>query len=247
MTAALFENVGKVYKSGVFSRTQIPAVRDVSLTVPIGSVFGLLGPNRAGKTTLVKLLLSLSRPTAGQVSRFGEPIHNRRTLSRVGYMHENHAFPRYLSASEVLNFYGGLSSVSGEELAPRWSILLGKYLGVVFFVGFQATLFVGCTWLALGFATGVWSSAYWLAVPLLVLNFAVFYSVSVFLSVWTRSTVASAFGVLLFWLLCWLVDYSHLRMLAQPTGSLSPLSQFLMDAGYWILPKPLDLGSSSTR
>ena len=44
MTAALFENVGKVYKSGVFSRTQIPAVRDVSLTVPIGSVFGLLGP-----------------------------------------------------------------------------------------------------------------------------------------------------------------------------------------------------------
>ena len=98
--------------------------------MPVGSVFGLLGPNRAGKTTLVKLLLSLSRPTAGQVSRFGEPIHNRRTLSRVGYMHENHAFPRYLSASEVLNFYGGLSSVSGEELAPRWSILLGKYLHV---------------------------------------------------------------------------------------------------------------------
>ncbi len=124
---------------------------------------------------------------------------------------------------------------------PRWSILFGKYLGVVGFVAFQATLFVGCTWLALGFATGVWSTAYWLAVPLLVLNFAVFYSVSVFLSVWTRSTVAAAFGTLLFWLLCWLVDYSHLRMVAQPNGSLSPLSQLLMDAAYWVLPKPLDL------
>ena len=126
MTAALFENVGKVYKSGVFSRTQIPAVRDVSLTVPIGSVFGLLGPNRAGKTTLVKLLLSLSRPTAGQVSRFGEPIHNRRTLSRVGYMHENHAFPRYLSAAEVLNFYGGLSGLSSEELPGKVDRLLER-------------------------------------------------------------------------------------------------------------------------
>ena len=125
--------------------------------------------------------------------------------------------------------------------APRWSILLGKYLGVVGFVAFQAALFIGCTWVALGCATGVWSTAYWLAVPLLVLNFAVFYSVSVFLSVWTRSTVASAFGTLIFWLLCWLVDYSHLRMLAGPSPGLSPVAQFFMDAGYWILPKPLDL------
>ena len=126
MTAALFENVGKVYKTGWFARSGIPAVRDVSLTVPMGSVFGLLGPNRAGKTTLVKLLLSLARPTVGHVARFGEPIANRRTLSRVGYMHENHAFPRYLSAGEVLNFYGGLSGVSGEELPRRADALLER-------------------------------------------------------------------------------------------------------------------------
>ena len=126
MTAALFENVGKVYKSGLFARTQIPAVRDVTLTVPLGSVFGLLGPNRAGKTTLVKLLLALARPSAGHVARFGEPIANRRTLSRVGYMHENHAFPRYLSAGEVLHFYGGLSGVPGDELPRRATALLER-------------------------------------------------------------------------------------------------------------------------
>lgn len=124
---------------------------------------------------------------------------------------------------------------------PRWSILLGKYLGVVGFVTVQAILFVGATWLAIGAATGVWISAYWLAVPLLVGNFAVFYSVSAFLAVWTRSTVASAFGTLIFWLLCWTMNYTHLRLGAVPIEGISASSSFLLDIGYWIMPKPLDL------
>jgi len=126
--------------------------------------------------------------------------------------------------------------------APRWAILLGKYLGVVLFVGLQALAFVGLTWLALGLATGVWDAEYLLAVPLLVINFAVFYSVSAFLSVWTRSTVASAFGVLLFWILCWAVNYTHHRMVADQLLGVANGTSVLMDIGYWILPKPLDLG-----
>jgi len=125
--------------------------------------------------------------------------------------------------------------------APRWSILLGKYLGVVGFVTIQSAIFVGATWLAIGAATGVWTSAYWLAVPLLVGNFAVFYSVSAFLAVWTRSTVASAFGTLIFWLLCWTMNFTHLRIAAMPIEGLSASSSFLLDLGYWIMPKPLDL------
>ena len=68
---------------------------------------------------------------------------------------------------------------------PRWAILVGKYLGVVGFVTLHAALFVGATWLALGVSTGVWYGAYWLAVPLLAVNFAVFYAVSAFLAVCT--------------------------------------------------------------
>ena len=117
--AATFENVEKTYKTGPFSRGGVPAVRGVTLSVPAGSVFGLLGPNRAGKTTLVKLLLSLAGPTAGAVTRLGEPTSVRRTLARVGYMHENHAFPRYLTATEVLHFYGGLAGVSTLDLGAR--------------------------------------------------------------------------------------------------------------------------------
>lgn len=126
VAAAAFEGVGKTYKTGLFGGAGVPAVQNVTLSVPRGSVFALLGPNRAGKTTLVKLLLSLARPTSGTVQRLGEPAAARHTLGKIGYMHENHAFPRYLSAGEVLTFYGGLSGVSGEELPSRVNALLDR-------------------------------------------------------------------------------------------------------------------------
>jgi ABC-2 type transport system ATP-binding protein len=94
--------------------------------VPAGRVLGLLGPNRAGKTTLVKILLSLVHPTAGSITRLGAPLGDRGTLARVGYMHENHAFPRYLSAAELLAFYGSLSGVSSELLDSRIGPLLER-------------------------------------------------------------------------------------------------------------------------
>jgi ABC-2 type transport system ATP-binding protein len=124
--AAEFKNVSKTYRHGPLARGGVAAVRGVTLSVPGGTVFGLLGPNRAGKTTLVKLLLSLARPTGGTAARLGRPLADRETLGRVGYMHENHAFPRYLSAGEVLAFYGGLSGVPGDRLPGRVEKLLDR-------------------------------------------------------------------------------------------------------------------------
>jgi len=124
--AAEFQQIGKTYRTSPFSRQGVEAVRGVSLTIPAGSIFGLLGPNRAGKTTLVKMLLSLCKATTGSIARLGAPIHDRRTLARIGYMHENHAFPRYLSASELLRFYGGLSGIPASEIAPRAEKLLQR-------------------------------------------------------------------------------------------------------------------------
>src|SRR5437016_13284496 len=102
MSVVEFENVSKFYPVGLLGRPQLPAVKDVTLRVEPGQVFGLLGPNRAGKTTLVKILLSLCRPTAGRILRLGRPANDRQTLSRVGYMHECQALPRYLTASGIL-------------------------------------------------------------------------------------------------------------------------------------------------
>ncbi len=124
---AEFINVSKTYPDRWFRRKPIQAVQDVTFRVARGEVFGLLGPNRAGKTTLVKLLLSLCRPTSGQLLRLGKPIDDRSTLARVGYVHENHAFPRYLSAASLLEYYGALSFVPYETLRERVPHLLERF------------------------------------------------------------------------------------------------------------------------
>jgi ABC-2 type transport system ATP-binding protein len=129
MTAAAFENVGKLYPTGWSRRRGTQAVRNVTLRVPMGQVFGLLGPNRAGKTTLVKLLLALGRPTNGTVTRLGKPVADISTLARVGYMHENQHFPRYLTARELLRFYAALTLMKPETIPPRVDELL-KLVGL---------------------------------------------------------------------------------------------------------------------
>jgi ABC-2 type transport system ATP-binding protein len=126
VAAAVFDQVVKTYPTGPLGRGGVPALRGVSLTVPAGRVLGLLGPNRAGKTTLVKLLLSLVHPTSGAVTRLGAPLADRGTLARVGYMHENHAFPRYLSAAELLAFYGGLTGVPSAAIDAQVAALLDR-------------------------------------------------------------------------------------------------------------------------
>lgn len=124
MIAASFDNVEKTYRSRLGGGVQ--ALRGVSLEIPAGATFALLGPNRAGKTTLIKLLLSLARPTRGTVQRLGLPIDRRETLGQIGYMHENHAFPKHLSAAEVLRFYGGLTGLPGETLPARVDAMLQR-------------------------------------------------------------------------------------------------------------------------
>jgi ABC-2 type transport system ATP-binding protein len=122
-----FDQVTKTYRTGLLGRGPgVPALRGVTLSVPRGGAFALLGPNRAGKTTLVKCLLTLARPTSGAITRLGAPAADRRTLARVGFMHENHAFPRYLSAGELLAFYGGLSGVPAEALPAKVEQLLTR-------------------------------------------------------------------------------------------------------------------------
>lgn len=119
-----FECVSKVYRGGFLNRRVVHALRGVSLSIPAGGIFGLLGPNRAGKTTLVKILLSICRPTSGTFRRFGYPGRDRSTLARIGYLHESQAFPRYLSAVGLLEFYGALADVTETELKKRIPRLL---------------------------------------------------------------------------------------------------------------------------
>jgi ABC-type transport system involved in multi-copper enzyme maturation permease subunit len=129
---------------------------------------------------------------------------------------------------------------------PRGGLLLGKYLGVLAFVLVQAAYFVGGTWLALGLRTGIWDPAYLLSVPLLLLHFAVFFSVSLLLAVLFRSTVVAVFGSIAFWGLCWGINYGrHLVASASETAAQASFSRplaWLAEIGYWLFPKPIDMG-----
>jgi len=123
---AQMEGVSKRYGGRFPWQRGVWALRDVSFSLPAGRVLGVLGPNRAGKTTLVKVLLSLCRADRGAVLRLGRPCADRSTLSRVGYLHESQAFPRYLSARELLTYYGALSGVGRYTLARRVNELLER-------------------------------------------------------------------------------------------------------------------------
>lgn len=143
-------------------------------------------------------------------------------------------------------FQPSAASVLFAKPIPRWTLLVGKYLGVVVFVTLQAAIFFSGTWLAIGLRTGVWNYAYLLGIPLLGLHFAVVYSFSVLLAVCTRSTVACMFGSILFWLVCLGMNYGRhaaaaLPELSQGTAAMPAASNWLVEVGYWILPKPADL------
>jgi ABC-2 type transport system ATP-binding protein len=60
------------------------------------------------------------------VKRLGQPVNQRRTLARVGYVHENHSFPRYLTPAALLEYYGALTLVPYEVVKKRTPLLLEK-------------------------------------------------------------------------------------------------------------------------
>ncbi|MBN1174721.1 MAG: ABC transporter ATP-binding protein [Micromonosporaceae bacterium] len=81
------------------------AVNGIDLAVPRGSVYGFLGPNGSGKTTTIRLLLGLIRPTAGSHSILGRPMPEATSvvLPRVGALVEGPAFHPYLSGRDNLH------------------------------------------------------------------------------------------------------------------------------------------------
>jgi hypothetical protein len=130
--------------------------------------------------------------------------------------------------------------------APRWMLILGKYVGVLSFVLANAVIFVGGTWSAIGIRTGFWDPAYLLSVPLLLLHFSIFFGFSVLLAVCTHNAVVCMFGSLVQWLVAWSMNLGRpMFFTATDLAGNSLHSSFLaglIDFGYWILPKPADLG-----
>jgi len=103
------------------------ALAGLTMTVPKGEVFGFLGPNGAGKTTAVKLLVGLIRPTSGEGWVLGEPIGDRLTRRRIGYLPELFRYQDWLSAREVLRLHCELARIPRQ----RWKEEIGQALKIV--------------------------------------------------------------------------------------------------------------------
>ena len=89
------------------------ALDALDLDVHAGEVFGFLGPNGAGKTTSVKLLLGLTRPTAGSGRVLGRPLGDRQARAGIGYLPELFRYQAWLTAREVLSLHTALAGLPG--------------------------------------------------------------------------------------------------------------------------------------
>ncbi|MEP6858669.1 MAG: ABC transporter ATP-binding protein [Gemmatimonadales bacterium] len=105
-----------------------PALDSVSLSMPRGAVYGLVGANGAGKTTLIKHIPGLLRAQSGSVRVFGlDPVADPVTvLSRIGYLSEENDLPRWMRVDELIRytraFYPGWDDAYAEELRLAFAL-----------------------------------------------------------------------------------------------------------------------------
>jgi len=100
----------------------VQAVNTVSLSVEEGALFGLLGPNGSGKTTMIRMLTGQTRPTGGTATVLGvdvtsDPVGVR---SRVGIIPEQETPPSFLTAMEYLRFVAAVRKITDIETKADW-------------------------------------------------------------------------------------------------------------------------------
>jgi len=102
------------------------AVDHISFRITTGEIFGFLGPNGSGKTTTIRMLLGLLRPTKGSATVLGYDIERdpEQIRKRIGYMSQQFSLYNDLTVSENLNFYGGVYGVTGKRLRDRKDYIL---------------------------------------------------------------------------------------------------------------------------
>ena len=123
MNAIEVNKLTKIYQVGRVKQ-KITALNDLSLNIEQGSIFGLLGPNGAGKTTLIKILLGITFPTLGDARILNNDISNYKIKSKIGFLPENHKFPNYLTAEQILKYFAQLSGYDNSNLNKRIDELL---------------------------------------------------------------------------------------------------------------------------
>lgn len=118
--AIQIRGLSKTYKTGFWLAPKVShALKGLHLDIYQNQAFGLMGLNGAGKTTVIKLILGLLKPTGGSVEVLGGSISDRRIRSRVGYLPELPYFSKQHTGRELLEYFGSLYGFSGKTLHYR--------------------------------------------------------------------------------------------------------------------------------
>jgi ABC-2 type transport system ATP-binding protein len=119
MAAIEILGLEKTYLVGFWRKRPKCALKPLHLTVEEGEIFGFLGPNGAGKTTTLKMLMGLVFPTAGTARILGRDWNEPEVKAQIGFLPEQPYFYDYLTAHELLDYYGQLSGVPGKDRKRR--------------------------------------------------------------------------------------------------------------------------------
>lgn len=107
MTPIKTENLSKTYKKGL--RKKVESLKNLNLEVKEGEIFGFIGANGAGKSTTIKILMGLLKPTSGKAWLWEKPVSDPEAREKVGYLAEHPQFYGYLTPLELLTFLGKLN------------------------------------------------------------------------------------------------------------------------------------------
>jgi ABC-type multidrug transport system ATPase subunit len=96
---------------------EVKAVDDLSFSVPQGKVYGFLGQNGAGKSTTIRILLTLIEPSEGEIEIFGLKLkkHRKEILRKTGAIIEKPDLYKYLTAKENLEIFAAMSGIKISE------------------------------------------------------------------------------------------------------------------------------------
>ncbi len=126
MAAIEILGLEKTYMVGFWRKRPKRALSPLHLSVEEGEIFGFLGPNGAGKTTTLKMLMGLVFPTAGSARILGREWTDPAVKAQIGFLPEQPYFYDYLTAHELLNYYGQLSGVPAKERKYRVEEVLAR-------------------------------------------------------------------------------------------------------------------------
>lgn len=118
-------DIGNLSKSFRIGKTTIPALNGLNLSVKEGTVTALVGPDGAGKTTLMRLIMGLLLPDSGEITVFGHDVQNEAKVVQdmAGYMPQRFGLYEDLTVMENMELYGELKGLSKQGRAQRYKML----------------------------------------------------------------------------------------------------------------------------